>query len=341
MRNLSNLKIKMFLLKFKKSTFIKLLMPKGKKLKKTRENFRKLNIKMSVETYTFIKCILVIIVSILLILTYSNYVKQRRHDELHPINMNLSNSNNDEDVIDTIAVNTMKSPKYKNLIRTDNMQGVYKLIKFTEDEMKVEDNSNSIAKNVLLKVVEISDIRMKPQIVVLLLLIGLLSQKFIDAYIYIKMALQKVKIDDEINLIEMLTFILVKNTNINIEEILRKQQSYSKILYQYYQECLNLYPIDSELAIKNLEKNIGSQDFSDFMFYIKANLTTDRTTNMKLLETYKNLRYEILIEKNTKNNDKKSRLLLYLSLLVTTISLIVMFAPPIAFTLKVLTNSSF
>ena len=155
------------------------------------------------------------------------------------------------------------------------------------------------------------------------------------------MALQKVKIDDEINLIEMLTFILVKNTNINIEEILRKQQSYSKILYQYYQECLNLYPIDSELAIKNLEKNIGSQDFSDFMFYIKANLTTDRTTNMKLLETYKNLRYEILIEKNTKNNDKKSRLLLYLSLLVTTISLIVMFAPPIAFTLKVLTNSSF
>ena len=315
-----------------KSKVIKSLSPKEENYRKTQQNLKKLNIGTSIEMMVFFK-ILVILFSFSVYLMFSRYlILQKEKEIINGVNRNRNvygaTITNEKSVIEQkILIKTIESVPYKELIRNNELQQLHNDIKKIENEELVEDIDNSISKKVMQSLIEIFNLKIGISNIIIGFLGSLLFSNVINLYIRLRINFFEAKVESEICLMEMLTFILIKSNNVSVEEILKKQRDYSKLLKPYYNKCLEMYPNDQIKALNLLKQSIDNSDFSKFIFLIEKNLTTDRDTNLKLIEANKNLRHELMEEREKKKHDKKSIYLTLVSLPVLLLCYAILFGP--------------
>lgn len=325
--------------------------PTGTSYKKYRNELFKKKINMTVDQVVSTKIIFSIL-SFILLITLMFYYKQVKTNEILNSNIAVQSKNligekqntvsENQSIVNAVITETINNVNYKKVLKKKKYNELMSSIKNIENNLSIEDNDNAVSKEVfsiLFKAYEKG--RWTLSNIVLIFLISILSTKLVDIVFSIHSAFIETKVIAEINLIEILTYILVKNTKLSVEELLRKQRDYSKILRPYYDNCLSMYPYSSEKAIDLLKEQVNNKDFNKFMFLIEELLTTDRKTNVKLLEAHKNLQSELIQDRNKIKDDKKSMILTIVSLPLIFIAYVTLFAPMISYAMKSMTNFNF
>jgi hypothetical protein len=318
-----------------KSIFAKIFLPKGINYKKTKENFNKIGLTVSVEMVAFYKFLLLFLSFVLMITIYSYVLKVQRSEKIYGVNLSSSMigfsagvSNTNKGIDQTILIKLVeKEPKYNSLVNKGNFKEIYTLIKTIESDLMIEDTDDKIAKIVINKLLEVNAIRPSYRTIILIFLSSIILSNLVNFYIWLKMVYLDSKIDEEINLLQMLTFILIKNSNVSVREIIKKQRDYSNILKPYYNNCLKIFSTDDIGAIEYLKKEINNSEYSKFMLLIQNNLITDRETNIRLIESNKNLRNKLVDERNKRKDDRKALALTIICLPMIFLAYILLFAP--------------
>lgn len=318
-----------------KSIFAKIFLPKGESYKKTKANFRKIGLEKSVEMISFYKFLILFMSFISMLLIYSYILNVQRNEKIYGVELNSSivsfdsvMSNTNKSIDEIILINLVElEPGYNSLINKGKINEIYTLIKTIESELIVEDTDDKIAKLVIDKLIEINAISPSLRTIILLFLFSITLSNLVNLYIWFRMVYLESRIDEEINLLQMLTFILIKNSNVSVLEIIKKQRDYSNILKPYYSNCLKIYSINDKGAIEYLKTEINNAEYSKFMLLIENNLITDRATNIRLLESNKNLRNKLIDERNKRKDDRKALALTLICLPLMFLAYVLLFAP--------------
>lgn len=328
-----------FVKKIENNTLVKHFCPKEDAYTKAKYNLKRLSIDTSVEMMIFYKFCIILFSFIFMLSLDQYYINQKRMDIIYGINSTSTNT------VISFQDNAKESDKYqiilselvarhksiRGFLSENNLNNLYNEVKKIQHELMIEDPSNEITKQVLENIIILKEIKIKFNNVIIIFLAAILMSYVLDLYIEIKLKILDTKIESEINLIEMLTFTLINNNNISVEQILKKQRSYSKIIRGYYDKCLRVYPFDNEKAINDLKKDINNEEFNKFMLIIGKNLITDKDTNSKLLKAHRSLGNEIMQEKNKKKDNNKSLIFTLISLPVIFMANVILLAPILSY----------
>lgn len=332
-----------------KALIIKLLIPEkgSEKYKISQKNLKKLNLNVTVERVVFYKLLLIIVSFILLMMGYNYYLNQKENELIFFADTTSKKSllgdmsevrNNDkikDEVVQQILINTIElQPDYKTLIDNSQFDILASSIKKSELQLGVNDDTNELAKKTMERFLMIANNKLNPTVVMLLFLVSVLSSSLVNLYLYVNTILLNNKIESEFRLLELLTLVLIKNSTISVDYILFKLRDYSKVLKPYFNDCLVIYPYDRNKAIENLISEVSNPEFTKFMFLIQQNLTSDRETNVKLLESQKNLRTEIAEERYKAKVNKLSKTYALISFPIWGFALALLFIPILLYVSK-------
>lgn len=320
--------------KIEKFPLVKKLTPKGERYINSKTNLMKIGIKSSIEMMIFYKLVIIVLAFMLLLSLDIYYINQQRKDFIYGVktSINILNttvvSDDSKDIEKQILIKTINiKPNYRKILEQGNTLELYKTIKSIENNDLIEDPNNKIAKDILNKIYDLYDISIKPMNIFYILMFSILSSNLLNVYISLKLLFLNVRVDKEVDLLELLTFILIKNNNISVEEILKKQRDYSTVLKPCYETCLRIYPTNPEKALEILTNSVNNTDFNKFIYLVKSTLTTQRETNVELIDAHKNLRNKIIEERTIRKNSNKGLVFSILALPLSLLAYMVLLMP--------------
>lgn len=293
------------------------------------------NVERKVERFYTYKLIVMIISLAVLLLLNSYYISMKNNEIIYSntytstvpnnnlFNFNLKSNSNGTANNSTqyyektllLSVINDKNINFNQLIDDGKLQQLGKLIKLKEDDIGInDDDNNTIAKNVLSDLLDISMNKTSVITILFIIAAAIFSVKLLDLYLWLKSKFRDAKIENEVIKLEYHAVILIKGSKISVENILKRIRDYSHYLLPYFNTCLAEYSSDQYLAIEHLIDRVDNVYFTKFMTLIQQNLATDPETNIKLLESQKNVNFVL-------NEEKKRGKYLKTSLIYTNMSI--------------------
>lgn len=320
------------------SLLVRVLLPpkESDKYKRSIKKLKRLGITKSFERIMTYKLLIIIFTFSLLIsfnIYYTSYANKQSllvNNDTSTVSLsNLTsknNTNNDTNML-IIRKTIELEPNYKRLIKENKNQELINIIFKAEDYYNIKDTTGDFTKNIFLKFYNASNVKLHLINIVLFFLISILMSGVINIYFMIISSIRQAKVEKEFKLMELITIILIKNSDITVEEILNVQRDYTTLLKDQYKKCLIEYPRSKIGAIDKLIKDVDNDEFNMFMSIVKENLKSDSETNIKLLEAQKNLNYELDEERYREKLNKYSIFYTVLSFQIWFIALVALFYP--------------
>jgi hypothetical protein len=309
--------------------------------KRTEQNLKRINIRSVERVYSY-KIIVMLIVAIISVFIYSQYLLNQKSIIIDGSSLNsgisssssINYSGNDTSAHQNEIINEIlrKSiylePSYNNYISNNQFQHIATIIKKSELALNIDDTDNSLAKGTMQKFLDIEiNTSINPMVILVIMIITLLSSKIVNYYCDMKNLIRKSKIEKEIQLLELLTLIFIKNSDISVLKLLLKLTKYSKSLKPYFIRCLNTYSADPIGSIDSLIEEVSTEDFTLFMFLIQQNLISDTNTNIELLTSQKNSSFTMADERYKRKLNRFSKIFTFLSFPLWLIAMALIFLP--------------
>lgn len=321
------------------SFIIRLLAPaKGSNNYNNIERYlKRSDFKKSVERYYSYKFILMVLTLLLLIILNSYLIGQSVKNIIYGnkysknimvftgIDNNIANIKSDPKQL--LLIKTAESTNYKKLIRKGQLQQLANTVKQLEKNNNINDEDNQIAKDVLADLVRASELKTSFSAILLIFSITIFSGKIIDYYLHIKGLLRDSTIEKEIEKLEYHAVILIKGSKMPVEDILIRLRNYSDYLKPYFNKCLAEYPVERLSAIDNLITDVDNPNFTKFISLIQQNLITDRDTNIRLLETQKDINNVLAEEKRRGKTLKTARIYSELTVPIYVLAAFILILP--------------
>jgi hypothetical protein len=317
-----------------RSIFVKILCPPKDSLsyENIKNRLKRLEIEKTPERIASYKFLIMVVTFFILLVLNFSYINSENNKVIHgestlSFSTMDSNENNAEKLYQSIMQETIKKYDYKNLINNGQYQELVNSIRRVEESMSISDNSGDITKAVFDKFIGLQNNKVHLQNILVFILISFISSSLVNVYLAVLTNIKDNEIYKEFKTLELLTIILIKNTDISVKRLLEIHYQRSKILKPYYKKCLATYPAKKEEAINELMRSVGNESFSEFMSLILDNMKGDKDVNNKLLEANKNLGYELDEEDYIKRLSGVSKIFTIISFPSWILAILLLFVP--------------